>query len=175
MMFSATTVIAAFFVLASASPVTMRSTGAHALHLAKAESENIHDGKCVDVAGANYKNGTAVQIYSCNQSPAQTFIFDNTKNFQMRVSGNNDFCVDAGTNPKDGSKVHIWACHATGTPQQTWTTSSTGVVRLANTNLCLDVTDGNLSNGNQLQVYKCSGDSSVDISGNDNQKWVLGI
>ncbi|MGW3288619.1 ricin-type beta-trefoil lectin domain protein, partial [Streptomyces sp. NPDC001002] len=30
-------------------------------------------GKCVDVAGANTANGTAVQLYDCNGTAAQTW------------------------------------------------------------------------------------------------------
>ncbi|KAH8829518.1 polysaccharide lyase family 8 protein [Flagelloscypha sp. PMI_526] len=51
--------------------------------------------KCVNIAGASYVDGTAVQIYDCNGSPAQQFI-QGTEG-PIKPTGNQAFCLDAGS------------------------------------------------------------------------------
>ncbi|KAH8831500.1 19 kDa protein having G-X-X-X-Q-X-W motif-containing protein [Flagelloscypha sp. PMI_526] len=133
-----------------------------------------NSGKCVDVEGANFKNGTPIDLYDCNGTPAQQFTITAEDRFQIKSASHPSFCVDAGTNPKNGSKVHLWTCHSEDTFQQTWTyTTMTSILRIADSDLCLDLTDGKVSNGNQLQVYQCSGGYSQDglPEGNENQRW----
>lgn len=61
-----------------------------------------------------------------------------------------------------GSKVQIWTC-GTPTEQQLWTPlppadgSLLVGYQLSGTDLCLDLTDGSLENGKQLQVWTCTG------------------
>ena len=55
-----------------------------------------YGGKCVDVAGASSANGTAVQLYTCNGTTAQSWT--------------------VGT---DGTRLQIWDCAASA--NQKWT------------------------------------------------------
>ncbi|NUT97780.1 MAG: glucosylceramidase [Saccharothrix sp.] len=116
-------------------------------------------GKCVDVAGAATANGTAVQLYTCNGTAAQTWTrgSDGT----LRALGK---CLDiAGPSTADGTVTHLWDCH-TGSSQK-WAQDSSG--RLVNqyAGKCLDVTGNNSADGTRLQIWTCTTGA--------NQKWTL--
>ncbi|MFE9172971.1 ricin-type beta-trefoil lectin domain protein [Streptomyces kebangsaanensis] len=117
-------------------------------------------GKCVDVAGANPANGTPVQLYDCNGTPAQqwTLAADST----LRALGKCLDVTDRGT--ADGSTVQLWDC--TGGPNQKWVVSSAHDIVNPQANKCLDVTGNNPANGTRLQIWTCTGGA--------NQKWTVG-
>src|SRR6195256_3864584 len=73
-------------------------------------------GKCVDVAGANSANGTAVQLWTCNSSGAQTWTVGDDGT--IRALGK---CFDvAGAGTANGTKIQIWDCNGTGAQQWTY-------------------------------------------------------
>ncbi|WP_432188820.1 lectin [Streptomyces sp. Tue6028] len=117
-------------------------------------------GKCVDVAGANSANGTAVQLYDCNGTAAQkwTVSSDGT----LRALGK---CLDVtGNGTADGTTVQLWDC--TGGPNQKWTVTGAHDIVNPQADKCLDVKDNNSANGARLQIWSCSGAA--------NQKWTVG-
>ncbi|MEU3825675.1 family 16 glycosylhydrolase [Streptomyces sp. NPDC029080] len=117
-------------------------------------------GKCVDVAGANPANGTAVQLYDCNGTGAQTWTVGSDGT--LRALGK---CLDVvGNGTADGSAVQLWDC--TGGPNQKWVVSGAHDIVNPQANKCLDVTGSNSANGTRLQLWTCSGGA--------NQKWTLG-
>lgn len=71
-------------------------------------------------------------------------------------------CLDAGDNPSDGSKLQLRECALI--PQQTWTPNGESTFKLSETDLCIDLTDGNVAEGTQLQVWTCD-------TANVNQQW----
>jgi hypothetical protein len=116
-------------------------------------------GKCVDVAGANTANGTAVQLYDCNGTGAQQWTVgtDGT----VRALGK---CMDvtaAGT--ADGTKVQLYDCN--GTSAQQWTAGANNTLRNPNAGRCLDATGDSSANGTRLQIWDCTGTA--------NQQWNL--
>ncbi|WP_309117268.1 RICIN domain-containing protein [Saccharothrix sp.] len=116
-------------------------------------------GKCVDVAGAATANGTAVQLYTCNGTAAQTWT--RASDGTLRALGK---CLDvSGPSSADGTVTHLWDCH-TGSSQK-WTHDSAG--RLVNqfSGKCLDVTGNNSADGTRLQIWTCTTGA--------NQKWTL--
>jgi hypothetical protein len=113
-------------------------------------------GKCVDVAGANPANGTAVQLYDCNGTAAQTWTVDT----DIRALGK---CLDvtaAGT--ADGTPVQLYDCN--GTTAQKWTASNGQLVNTGS-GKCLDATGASSANGTRLQIWTCAGTA--------NQRWTL--
>ncbi|KAJ9110960.1 hypothetical protein QFC20_002726 [Naganishia adeliensis] len=119
--------------------------------------------KCLDVAGNTRADGTAVDLYDCNDTAAQKWVFTRgTTGGQIRLAGSN-YCLDAGSNPGNGIKMKIWTCYA-GLGPQTWTFGTDGRIRLPSADQCLDVTDGSFTNFNVMQTWQCS-------SGNTNQQW----
>jgi glucosylceramidase len=116
-------------------------------------------GKCLDVAGANSANGTAVQLYACNGTPAQQWTFgaDGT----VRALGK---CLDVRDNSTaDGARLQIWDCG--GAANQRWTATAARDLIGVGSNKCLDVVDNNSANGTPTQIWSCTGGA--------NQKWTV--
>jgi beta-glucanase (GH16 family) len=117
-------------------------------------------GKCVDVAGANTANGTAVQLWDCNGTAAQQWTVgaDGT----VRALGK---CMDvSGAGTANGTVVQLWDCNGTGA--QRWTRTAANEFINPNSNKCLDATGVSSANGTRLQIWSCSGGA--------NQKWTVG-
>jgi glucosylceramidase len=114
-------------------------------------------GKCVDVAGANPANGTAVQLYDCNGSTAQQWTVgtDGT----VRALGK---CLDvSGGSTADGASVQLYDCNGSGA--QSWqVTAARDIINTA-ANKCLDARDNSSANGTRLQIWACTSAT--------NQKW----
>jgi chitinase len=116
-------------------------------------------GKCVDINAAGTANGTAVQLYDCNGSAAQSWTIgtDGT----IRGLGK---CLDvnaAGT--VNGSLVQIYDCNGTGAQQ--WQSSSDGTLRNPVSGRCLDAQNNSSANGTRLQIWDCFAGA--------NQRWTL--
>ncbi|WP_329531093.1 ricin-type beta-trefoil lectin domain protein [Streptomyces sp. NBC_01450] len=114
-------------------------------------------GKCVDVAGASSANGTAVQLYDCNGTNAQTW--SNPGDGTLRALGKCLDIVDRGT--ADGAAVQLWDC--AGSANQQWVVTAAHDIVNPAANKCLDVRDNNSANGTRLQIWTCAGTA--------NQKW----
>jgi glucosylceramidase len=113
--------------------------------------------KCVDVAGANSANGTAVQLYTCNGTTAQSWTVgaDGT----VRSLGK---CLDVtSASSANGTKVQLYDCN--GTTAQQWTPNSDGTLR--SLGKCLDATGPSSADGTRLQIWDCFASA--------NQKWTL--
>jgi len=116
-------------------------------------------GKCVDVAGANSANGTAVQLWTCNGTNAQTWTVGSDGT--IRALGK---CMDinaAGT--ANGTLVQLYDCN--GTVAQVWQPQSNGSLRNPNSGRCLDATGQSSADGTRLQIWDCLTRS--------NQVWTL--
>jgi chitinase len=116
-------------------------------------------GKCVDIASASSANGTAVQLYDCNGTTAQTWTVgtDGT----IRGLGK---CLDvAAAGTANGSLVQIYDCNGTGAQQ--WQSQSNGTLRNPVSNKCLDASNNSSANGTRLQIWDCFAGA--------NQRWVL--
>ncbi|TFK67156.1 hypothetical protein BDN72DRAFT_899185 [Pluteus cervinus] len=129
-------------------------------------STTLHPGgsivKCLDVRGAVYENGTPVQVYDCNGTGAQRWVVNKGES-KVRVD-NTNFCLDAGSAPGNGVGMKIWQCYD-NLPAQDWWYTDDNRIALTNQGLCLDLTNGNYSNSNQIQTWQCT-------DNNNNQEWV---
>ncbi|GLZ30092.1 hypothetical protein Lesp02_22820 [Lentzea sp. NBRC 105346] len=105
-----------------------------------------YGGKCVDVAGANSANGTAVQLWTCNGTNAQQWSRNGTT---LRALGK---CLDA-TGTANGAVTQIWDC--TGAPNQQWQAQADGTLRNPASGRCLDATGPSSADGTRLQLWDC--------------------
>ncbi|GAB3363423.1 family 16 glycosylhydrolase [Micromonospora halotolerans] len=113
--------------------------------------------KCVDVAGANTANGTAVQLWTCNGTAAQRWAWNTDGS--VRALGK---CLDvSGGSTANGAKVQLWDCNGSGA--QRWVFSATGDIVNPQANKCLDATGASSADGTRLQIWDCTGGA--------NQKW----
>ncbi|WP_127353800.1 chitinase [Actinacidiphila soli] len=118
-----------------------------------------YGGKCVDVAGANTANGTAIQLYDCNGTAAQSWTV--ATNGSLQALGK---CMDvtaAGT--ANGTQVQLYDCNGTGAQQ--WQHQSNGTLVNPASGRCLDATGPSSANGTRLQIWDCYGSA--------NQQWNL--
>jgi len=116
-------------------------------------------GKCIDVASANSANGTAVQLWTCNGSTAQTWTVgtDGT----IRALGK---CMDiSAAGVANGTVVQLYDCNGTGA--QTWQAQANRTLRNPASGRCLDATGVSSADGTRLQIWDCSAGS--------NQLWTL--
>ncbi|MEV0562184.1 S8 family serine peptidase [Dactylosporangium sp. NPDC050588] len=115
-------------------------------------------GKCIDVQNRQSINGTPVQLYDCNNTPAQYWVLAADGSAQALGK-----CLDVtGAGTANGTKVQLYDCN--GTPAQQWRVNTARQLVNVNASKCLDVTEWNSANGTQLQIWDC-GDK-------DNQRWV---
>jgi len=122
-----------------------------------------HIEKCLDVRGAVFENGTPVQLYDCNGTRAQDWLLQRGST-KIRLAGTN-FCLDAGSTPGNGVGMKIWECYD-GLPAQQWYYTDDNRIALEGKGQCLDLPNGVLTNGNQVQTWQCT-------DGNTNQVWTL--
>ena len=116
-------------------------------------------GKCLDVAGANSADGTAVQLYDCNGTAAQQWTVGSDGT--IRALGK---CLDVtGNSTADGAKVQLWSC--SGGANQKWTVTAAHDIVNPQANKCLDVTDNSSANGARAQIWSCTGAA--------NQRWAF--
>jgi lysophospholipase L1-like esterase len=107
-------------------------------------------GDCLDVNGGNSADGTAVQLWTCNHTAAQTWTgyTDDT----LRSLGK---CLDATAGATgNGTKIELYTCNGTGA--QVWQPYNGGYLNLAS-GRCLDDPASSTDIGAQLQLYDCNG------------------
>ncbi|MFC8871705.1 PQQ-dependent sugar dehydrogenase [Streptomyces sp. NPDC057148] len=117
------------------------------------------NGKCLDVDNAGTADGTAVQLWSCNQSSAQEWTVggDGT----LKALGK---CLDvSGGGSADGTRVQLWTCNGTGA--QKWAAQPDGTVRNPQSGKCLDASGGTWNDGTPVHLWTCHT--------GPNQKWTL--
>ncbi|KAJ3570611.1 hypothetical protein NP233_g4292 [Leucocoprinus birnbaumii] len=114
--------------------------------------------KCLEVRGDVQANGTPVQIFDCNGTPAQQW--DITEGLTTVRLANSPYCLDAGSN---GTLMKIWECFD-GLAAQQWFLTNDSRIALNNQGFCLDLPNGNLTNTVQVQIWKCT-------DGDVNQIW----
>jgi chitinase len=116
---------------------------------------------CLDVAAAAAADGTRIQQWTCNRSPAQQFrvenLGDGTSRLVVPASGK---CVDVqGAGTANGTAVHLWTCNGTSAQSFRIEDLGGGDVRLVNpgSGRCLDVDAASSASGAKVQIWDCNG------------------
>jgi RHS repeat-associated protein len=135
-------------------------------------------GKCMDDSNDGTVRGTHVQLWDCNNSPAQnwTLMPDGT----VRINGE---CLDiTGGVTGNGTPLEIWDC--AGSWNQVWQISN-GMLYNPASGRCVDDPAGTSTSGTQLDIWDCypgsfnqrwapAAGTVADSSGHGNQATVLG-
>jgi alpha-L-fucosidase len=112
--------------------------------------------KCID--GGSDPNGTRVQLWDCNATPAQLWTWSNG------TLTHNGKCLDVnGQATANGTLVQLWNCN--GGQNQQWSAVPDGSLKSTQSGKCLDVPAFNTANGTQPVIWDCNGGT--------NQKWAL--
>ncbi|MEV6693471.1 ricin-type beta-trefoil lectin domain protein [Micromonospora sp. NPDC051196] len=116
-----------------------------------------YQGKCIDVPRGVSADGVQLQLWKCNNSPAQSF--SNGPNGSLMAL---DKCMDVAWASRDnGAKVQL--AHCNGGPAQVWVVEA-GMLRNPHSGKCVDVRDWKSADGAALQIWKCA-------PGQANQTW----
>ena len=107
-------------------------------------------GKCIDDAGASTDNGTAIQIFACNKTVAQSWAW-NSDDGTLRALNK---CLDVtGGATASGTPLQLWDCNGTGAQEWRWRQQT----RLVNpqSSRCLNVAGGSVADGARLEISDC--------------------
>jgi hypothetical protein len=108
-------------------------------------------GKCIDDSLGGTSNGTAIQIYACNGTSAQSWMWSSGEG-TLRAFGK---CMDVtGGGTTNGTKVQLSDCNGTGAQEWRWRKQNSLVN--PQSGRCLDVTSGVAANGTGLQIWDCN-------------------
>ena len=105
-------------------------------------------GKCLDNFGSVTTNGNKVDIWTCNNTPAQQWTFASG---ELSVQGK---CLDDSSQGGSGAPLVIWTCN--GHAAQFWTHKPNGEYVLKLNGMCLTDPSGSATDGTQVVVRKCA-------------------
>ncbi len=121
-------------------------------------------GSCMDAQGGGTGDGTQIQEYQCNGTPAQAYATLGVGGGDVELyNPNSNKCVDvSGSGTADGTKVQLWDCNGTAAQKFVLQSAANGFVTIVNTNSnkCLDVKADNPANGTVVQLWDCNGTSA---------------
>ena len=108
-------------------------------------------GRCVDITGGNNSDGTALQLYDCNQSISQSWSRPGDGTIQAMGK-----CMDVrGGSNADGTAVQLYTCNHSASQQWTYDQQTGQLQALGK---CLDA-DGT-TNGTPLVIETCDGSAA---------------
>ena len=122
-------------------------------------TSKVSSNLCVDDNAASTDNGSPVQIYGCNSTPAQQWTV--TSDHRLVTLGK---CLDVeGGGLENHALVQLYDCNGTGA--QIWEPQPDGALLNPQSGRCLDDPDSSTTPKTQLQIFDCYGTA--------NQKWTL--
>ena len=133
---------------------------------------SVNSGKCWDAAnGSATTSNVNVQLWDCQYSNNnQKWVIDgattvsNVSNMKHIVPVlAPGFAVHSHTGAESGSNIQLWTKDNTNTAEQ-WYFDGLAIKMRNAQNLCIDLSQSNTSNGNNIQLYNCNGSNA--------QKWI---
>jgi lysophospholipase L1-like esterase len=117
-------------------------------------------GKCLDISGGGFADGTQLQEWDCNGTGAQAFSPRVRSDGQTElVNTRTGKCVDInGLGTADGTKAQLWTCNGSGAQAFRLDDAGNGNVHLVNThsNKCVDVSGSGTADGTKVQLWTCN-------------------
>jgi Ricin-type beta-trefoil lectin domain len=118
-----------------------------------------YQGLCLDDFAGSSADGTIVDLYGCNNTPAQQWTVASNNTLQI-----NGKCLDiTGGSTADGALVELWDCNGGG--NQVWQPGANNTLVNPASGKCLDDPGFSTTNGTQLDIWDCNGGA--------NQAWNL--
>ena len=113
-------------------------------------------GVCVDIRGwATPQDSANAQLWECNGTGAQRFIYDNQAK-TIRLESNRDYCLDVDhSGTADGTNIQLFRCN--GTNAQKFELHGDTVRSVLDQNKCVDVKHSGSENGTNIQLHTCNG------------------
>ncbi|MCB9331082.1 MAG: ricin-type beta-trefoil lectin domain protein [Lewinellaceae bacterium] len=138
--------------------------------LTKNIRSKVNSEKCLDLVNGITSNGNNIQLWDCKEIGAQQWAIDgattvsnvsNKKHIVPVLAPN--FAVHSHTGEQYGSNIQLWTKDDTNTAEQ-WYFNGLVIKMLVNHNLCIDLSNSNTNNGNNIQLWGCNGTNA--------QKWI---
>ncbi|MCB0574036.1 MAG: ricin-type beta-trefoil lectin domain protein [Saprospiraceae bacterium] len=119
--------------------------------------------KCLDLENSITANGAKIQLYDCNGTKAQKWLYDGiNKSLHSRESLS--YCLDLNKgNTANGTAIQLWQCN--GRASQQWQLGGIETVAtdqlynrihlVGGTSKCMDVKAAETTNSTNIQVYQC--------------------
>lgn len=109
---------------------------------------------CMDVSNSGTSNGTRIQLWDCNGTSAQRFVY--TAEGQLRPRHDNTSCTDIrGGDAGNNTTVHLWDCD--GGNSEKWMINPNGLIRSYDNGgaYCLSVYNSGTSSGTRFVTSSC--------------------
>ncbi|KAF9524347.1 ricin B lectin domain-containing protein [Crepidotus variabilis] len=116
--------------------------------------------KCLDLRNFIIGDGTPIQIKDCNRLVAQQWILNKGRSKIVEYYART--CLDGGLEPKSGDLLQAWTC-SDDRPYQEWIYTDDQTYQLADTDLCLDLINGDTTPENRIQLLQCDASSQTQI------------
>jgi len=102
-----------------------------------------NDYRCIDLRGGNTSNGNQVWYYPCNQTPAQSWYWDDSNNYIRSSIDKNKCLVGSGGSSASGTKLMIWDCFNNDDRfRWDWDASDDSLRPRNNNAVCIEARDG---------------------------------
>jgi hypothetical protein len=112
------------------------------------------------VPSANFVDGARLQMYTCNNTNAQKWVFEGGA-----IKSQNNKCMDvAGGSTANLAAIQLYTCNGTGAQQ--FVLNGAGDLVNPQANRCVDIGGWNGNDGATLILWDCVGGA--------NQKWRKG-
>lgn len=112
--------------------------------------------KCLDLDHNNASNGTNIQIWGCNETGAQSWVFDGG---YIVLKRNPQYCLSMTSyDPKDGDNIHLWECKGKDNQEWFYDGITHSIRHKADPDYCLTL------DGSNIELNTCT-------EGNSNQQW----
>jgi hypothetical protein len=127
--------------------------------LSDGEILNTRSGKCINDPTGSVTNGTRLQLWNCDGTPASVWT-STARPPESPAAGTivsvlSGLCAqDPGGSIKNFTPVQVGTCNGSAASQQ-WTFQSDGSIRI--NNKCLDNSSAHTGNGNPEDIYTCNG------------------
>ncbi|MCB9053613.1 MAG: ricin-type beta-trefoil lectin domain protein [Lewinellaceae bacterium] len=138
--------------------------------LTKNIRSKVNSEKCLDLVNGITSNGNNIQLWDCKEIGAQQWAIDGATTVSSKSTMKHivpvratSFALHSHTGAESGSNIQLWTKDNTNTAEQ-WYFDGLAIKMRSNQNLCIDLSQSNTSNGNNIQLYTCNGTNA--------QKWI---
>ncbi|HEV2371402.1 MAG TPA: ricin-type beta-trefoil lectin domain protein [Streptosporangiaceae bacterium] len=120
-------------------------------------------GLCLSTSGGSTFNYTTGDVYTCNSSPSESWVYDPASHTIMNANSGSCLSVTGGST-QPGTTTDLYNCN--GSPSENWAVQSNGTILNTNSQLCLSLTGDSTALKTTADVATCNGSATED--------WALG-
>lgn len=113
---------------------------------------NAQSGRCIDNANNSSTDENTIQLYDCNGSVAQGWIYGKDKQLTNMGTGK---CLDLPGNSTSPAPVYLQLYTCNGSPAQQFNLVGANTIVHVATGLCVDAYNNGTLNGTRLHLWGC--------------------